>query len=360
MRAVMVPSARASAPKSPPAASGAPGARRGRAARSGPAPSPPERSASGSWTTPRSRPSHVQRTSGAATWLNPAASRAISMSTSGRGASESQGNTTRSPRSPQSSTVVSSSSRTTATGPGAAPPGARWPATAGPTARRAAHPCTPPDRTRRRAGRARLLARTQEVRFLADAALARRRSGRAAPCPSPTRSTRSGRPGRHHFGPPHVISVGASGAHRRTQPQPRLGQRAQRPVALVAHSTTGLSSANQVEPQEPVGRQRDGVRLLGDDREGHATEHLVGRGTGPLGQRQLGRLGEPAEIVHAQHRLVPVHHHVAGRSRSPPGRCGSARPNGPSHRALGCRATTEGPVCAPAGDRTSATSPDRT
>ena len=33
---------------------------------------------------------------------------------------------------------------------------------------------------------------------------------------------------------------------------------------------------DQVEPQEPVGRQGDGVGLLGDDGEGHPPQHLVG------------------------------------------------------------------------------------
>ena len=59
--------------------------RRSRAGTSTPGPTPPERSVRGSWTTPRSRPSQTQRTSGAATWLNPASSSPTMRSTSGRG-----------------------------------------------------------------------------------------------------------------------------------------------------------------------------------------------------------------------------------------------------------------------------------
>ena len=203
--------------------------RRSRAARSARGPSRRSGRPGALGTTPRSRPSHIQRTSGAATWLKPASSRATSRSTSCRGVSLSHGNTIRSPRSPQSMTVASSSSRRTVTGPGrvrdAPHRGQQQRGQLGVAERIGAHgePVVVVEQPQRR-----LLAGAQEMRFVGDAAQARHEVG---PAPAhPGHDVEQARP-------PVEQRLGALDgdvARRRglAQPQPRLGQRAQRLVAL--------------------------------------------------------------------------------------------------------------------------------
>ena len=160
----------------------------------------------------------------------------------------------------------------------------------------------------------------------------RRRAGRrtmwaSRPSTSATRSSSPGRPGRSTSARRRAISVGASRCHSldRAMREPRPRPACAGPALAQGSFRRPPILVHQIEPQKTIRRKGDGVRLLGHVGEGHTSEHLVGGGPGPLGQRELGRLGEPAR--------------GCGR-RAPPGTAAPPRPRVPSFPAGTVRAIT--------------------
>ena len=250
MRAVMVPSARASAPKSPPAASGEPPdgvevAQRGQGQR--PA---PRTVGQRLLHHPEVAPSHTQRTSGAATWLKPDSSSATMRSTSGRGAvaratgrrGGRPGRRNRAPwrrRRPAARPPVRDAARRCAP----------WPAAA-------AASCASRSASVQTASPS-----SSSSRPSAASSPERRKWGSSATPRRPTTRWARRRPdGGHDVEQARAGPAASTSARSMTmlalrrdpaQPEPRLGQRAQRLVALGRHSGTSLSSGTRSNHRNP-------------------------------------------------------------------------------------------------------------
>ena len=98
-------------------------------------------------------------------------------------------------------------------------------------------------------------------------------------------------------------------------------------------SVTGRVVLHQLEPVEAVGAERHPVGRRAHGRERYPSEQLDGRALGPPGQVELGRLGEPAQVVDAEHRVGSSPRRPRRRGRRP-ARRGPARPTRPAPGAL--------------------------